>query len=563
MNATSKPQRSPAPFCARRRLRAAPVITALLLTTAARGESLTYELTPQPDKGKLKVEVTYVTGRDAQSALGVSRQWGTLLDVPGVIKSMEWRGAEGVRQRGPLWIFKHRPGAEVKCTYEVDPGGRELDWGKTHYPVTGRSFFHGMGNAFLLVPHDEQGAIEREFEVVLRWKLPAAWKAACSWGVGRTIGGQIKPADLRNSVYLAGDLETRRVTSGKIEVDVAAQKTCGLDLDAFAKMALNIIEKQVEFMAEPNFPPFVVTAVAVGEKQKAGDTRLAGVGLHNSFALFIPPKAELDDAVDHLFAHELFHYWNGRVLPAADPERLVFWFVEGLTDYYALRILFESGRWDARTYAKWINRHLREYHRNPAINARNEQIQDQFWSQRDTVGEVAYQRGLVLGLRWHKLARDRGVRSGLDALFLALVQDGRNGSLKLTNDAIRRRGVETLGAWFGPEFDQYVVAAATVPVPEDALRPGLSGRTQSLYDFELGFDRERSLKEHRVRGLAADSEAARAGLKEGDELVGWTIPADNERNAQLQVRRGDRVETISYMPRGRKRNVVQFSPTTN
>ena len=59
---------------------------------------------------------------------------------------------------------------------------------------------------------------------------------------------------------------------------------------------------------------------------------------------------------------------------------LVYWFTEGLTDYYALRILRESGFWKQRLYAKWINRHIREYFHNPAIGATNDQIRKEFWS---------------------------------------------------------------------------------------------------------------------------------------------------------------------------------------
>ena len=122
----------------------------------------------------------------------------------------------------------------------------------------------------------------------------------------------------------------------------------------------------------------------------------------------------------------------------------MYWFSEGLSDYYALRILFESGRWSAGKYAKWINKHIAEYQHNPARNADNDAIRRGYWSKRNTVGEVAYQRGLLLGLRWHKLARDNGQRDGLDRLFKTLVQRARTRGFKLSNAKIRRAGVELL-----------------------------------------------------------------------------------------------------------------------
>lgn len=531
-------------------------------TSAHAAEALSYTLTPLPERGRLRVEIEWKTDGRARSALGVSRQWGTLTDVPEVLGEVAVDGADSLRRQGPLWIFSHRPGATIRCRYEVDPRARTFDWSRTHHPITTARFFHGLGNAFLLVPHDEQGVSEKEFETVLRWQLPAGWKAACSWGVGRSVGQPVRAADLRNSVYLAGELSTKTVRQDGLTVDLALVEGCGLDTDEFAEMALTITRQQCAFMEETGFPPLVITAIPVGEPLKEGDTRISGTGLHNSFALFVPPRSKLDDGVEHLFAHELFHFWNGRLVQAADPERLVFWFVEGFTDYYALRILLESGRWNTATYAKWINRHLRDYHRNPAIHATNQEIQEKFWTHRDTVGEVAYQRGLLLGLRWHRRARDAGVADGVDRLLKTLVRHARQGGPKLTNDLLRSTGIETLGPWFAAEFDRFVLGAETVDVPADALEPLLSGRLRDVYEFDLGFDRERSLREMRVRGLSGDSAAARAGLREGDELAGWSIYADTERISQLKVRRGDRIETVSFYPRGRKHTVMQFSPAS-
>lgn len=535
-------------------------VTALLVAFAslARGESetLTYVLTPQTDKGRLKVEVLWETRGRGVSALGVSRRWGTLEDVPGVIRSPVFEGQTSVRHDGTLWILEHRRGAELRVSYEVYCGKREFEWDATHHPITTREFFHGMGHAFLMAPVPENGA-PPTYDVVLRWQTPADWQAACSWGAGRHTGANLRPEDLRSSVYAAGNFKSKVVKEGGLRVSFLLHPRCGLPMEDFARMAMKTLRSQIEFMGETAFPEFVITAIPVGEPLKEGDSRLSGVGLHNSFALFTAPRARLDDSVEHLFAHELFHYWNGRTLAAADPERLVFWFVEGLTDYYSLRILFESGQWNAPTYAKWLNRHLREYAFNPAINATNEQIQEQFWSARTTVGEVAYQRGLLLGLRWHRLARDNGVPDGLDRLLKSLVQRGRGGT-KLTNDVIRRAGVETLGAWFGREFDTYVTGAAVVPVPENALAPALVGRLTDVYAFELGFDKERSLRQQKVRGLVKGSAAEKAGLREGDELLGWQFTGDAEQQASFTVRRGDSQQTIRFLPRGRKAQVVQF-----
>ncbi|RMF72960.1 MAG: hypothetical protein D6744_16240, partial [Planctomycetota bacterium] len=414
---------------------------------------MTYTLEPDFERGVLKVRLDWQTGQRRRSVLSVSPQWGRIRNVPAMLRDVRFGGGT-VGSGGPRWELTHQPEQTLHVEYVVDPQhGAFDDWDYTHHPITTRRFFHGMGNAFLMAPASARG-IPETFEVLLRWKLPAGYQAVCSWGVGRHVGARLKAADVRHSVYLAGKLVTKSAPLEDRIVTVAMVDAFGFDADAFLKLTTRIIDAQCKFMHETAFPDFVVTAVPVGRPLQPGESRLSGSGLYNSFALFIAPESKLTDAVEHLFAHELFHFWNGRILAAQEPERRVYWFVEGVTDYYALRILYESKIWSAATYVKWLNRHLREYALNPARNATNEEIDRLYWERRATVGEVAYQRGLLLGLRWHYLARRKGVRDGFDRLFLSLVERARGGRFRASNSAIRDAGIRLLGAWFGPEFDR-------------------------------------------------------------------------------------------------------------
>lgn len=526
---------------------------------AAHAETLTYTLTPHFDTGRLDVEVEWETANRQQSYLAVSSHFGRIEHVADLLSDVQFAGGECVGPKGAIWPITHRRGATVTARYTVSSGRREFGWDDSHYPIVTREYFHGIGNAFLLVPQIS-GYEKEEYEVMLRWKLPEGSTAGCSWGVGQATAARMRAADLRNSVYVAGKLVTQDCRADGLDITVVAADAFAFSAESLARVASSIIKAQCDFMGEKRFPPFVITAIPVGPKVREGESKLSGSGLYNSFALMAAPKSMLNDAAEHLLAHELFHYWNGRTLEAADPERLVYWFTEGLTDYYALRILWESGRWDTARYAKWINRHIREYFSNPARNASNERIQQDYWNQRDTVGEVAYERGLLLGLRWNRMARDRGVADGLDRLFLKLVERGRGGALKLTNGIVRQAGVETLGAWFGPEFDRYVERAETIELPADVLQPKLAGRESNVYDFDAGFAQEASLKAKRVQGVRPGGPAAEAGVKNGDELAGWSIGSEADQPVILQIKRGKDLKKVEYLPRGTRRTVIQFEP---
>ena len=534
------------------------VLCAAVATASA--ETLTYVLTPEPDSGLLRVDLNWQTANRTQSRLCVAEHWGTVSDVPALLKDLTFEGASGVQRDKACWQISHRPGAALRCRYTIDPGRRDFDWTCTHHPITTKTFFHGLGGTFLLTPGPDGGQPE-QYEVLVRWKLPKGWRAICSWGSGPGVGARLAPEDVRQAVYLAGNLvmHTTQVP-GADELTVALPNKFGFDAAEFADFSAGIIAGECAFMHEAHFPPFVVTAIPVGEPADSGELHMAGMGLYRSFALCISPRANLNDAVEHLFAHELFHTWNGRLLRAGAPEESVYWFTEGFTDYYALRILFESGRWKADVYAKWLNRHLREYAANPARNATNDEIRTGYWKARRTVGEVPYQRGLLLGLRWHKLAREHGIPEGFDHLLWRLVDRARQGKFELTNDALREDGRQVLGEWFVPEFDCYVVRAETIDVPADALAPELTGHVETVHAYELGFDRERSLRDKRVRGLVAGSAAGKAGLREGDELITWEIPGETDAQVQLQIRRAGQARTIDYYPRGAPSKVLQFKP---
>lgn len=528
---------------------------------APKPETLTYVLTPQFERGRLKVELVWSTMGRTSSALSVAPRFGRIDDVSALLKNVRIDGARSVRRDGALWLVQHGKNAELRASYEISPGASRFDdWESQHLPLTTRDFFHGVGSAFLLTPNSHPGT-PAAFETALRWVLPAGWKGVSSWGgITRSAGAQMSPADLRQSVYFAGKLETKTVKEDGLVVSVAMAPGFDFSIDEFADFTTKIIKAETNFVREPAFPPFVVTAMPAGPPIRDGESRVAGSGLYQSFALYMAPKSTLTDGVQKLFAHELFHQWNGRLLPGAEPERLVYWFTEGFTEYYALRILFESSVWDATTYAKWINRHLREYAANPAINATNGEIDARYWSDRDTVGEVAYQRGVLLGLRWHALAKKQGQRAGVDAWFFGLLEAARRGAVALTNDKLRQTGVVTFGDWFGAEFDRYVRNAQTIDLPPDVLAPALKGRIEKVTAYDLGFDRGRSLAEKRVSGLRKGSAAAAAGLREGDELVAWTITGDPETPTRVEVRRDGRTVKIEFFARGPTREIIQFAP---
>lgn len=526
----------------------------------AQTEKLTYTLTPRPADSILHVDMTWTTGDRDSSSLEFLSHWASVENIVGMMRDLKCVPDAKRSSDGLTLEFKHAPRATISASYDVMPSIKRLDWSQSHHPIVTAEFFHGAGHTFLLAPQSGDNDA-RQFDVEIIWKLPDDWPTAVSsLGLGTKAAARVRIMDLRNAVYFAGRLETREVVVMGQLVTIALRDQFAFTPEEFLKTIVAIITAERRFMSDVPFPPFLVTAVEVGDPLRPGETSFGGTGYYNSFATYLPPKSTINNELKHLLAHELFHYWNGRILDREQPEERVYWFSEGVTDYYAARLLLESGEWDKPTYAKRINDRIAAYQRNPAKLAKNDVIEREFWSARDSVGELPYQRGLLLALRWHAIAKKHGVTDGFDRLFHELVLRGLRNGYRLSNDTIRAAGVELLGEWFGPEFDRYVINAELVDLPEDTLAPEFASKREVIYEFVLGFEKDRSLKDGRVRGLLSDSAAEKAGLREGDTLTGWSFYSDPNREVELTVKRDSGEQVIKFLPRGAAIEVTQFEP---
>ncbi|MDX2200827.1 MAG: hypothetical protein SF069_17860 [Phycisphaerae bacterium] len=547
-----------------RRSPLSPFVAILALATTAGADTIRYQLAPDPDNALTNVEISWQTRDRTTTEALLAESAPGLPDIPALVGDVAVDGADTAARNGATWRLTHRRGATLTLRYAVKGGQRGLDWEATQRPVTNYRFFHALGKVFLLTPAEttRDAAAPRELhDVTLRWRLPEGWSGSSSLGVGTSVGARLSGADIRDATFLAGKLtrESRKV--GPCQLDLSLAGEYRFNSAQLADLAEELLKTQMTMVGETDLREYVVHVVPVGAALANGQTRIAGSGLLRSFALWLPPNAVLDDAVENLFAHEMFHQWNGRTLRAAMPDKLAYWFVEGFTDYFAMRSLLQSGRWTPKTYAKWINRCLRDYAQNPEKNASNERIAADYWNERATVGEAPYQRGHLLALRWTRLAQTHGKADAVDQWFRALLDHARSDPrFELTNAELRTTGRKHLGEWFVAEFDRYVADAATIDLPLDALGPRFNGKATTSFAFDPGFSIEKSIKAKRVEGLRPGSAAAKAGLRESDKLLSWTIPRESDRPLLLRIRRGERDSEIKYLPRGAAFELLQFEP---
>lgn len=261
-----------------------------------------------------------------------------------------------------------------------------------------------------------------------------------------------------------------------------------------------------------------------------------------------PPTIE---GLEGLLAHEMTHNWPNLEGDHGDTS----WYSEGNAEYYSILLSWRAGLIDAGEFLKRINGRAAGYYQNPLRNLTNRQADERYWSETNA-SHVPYGRG------WMYLARtdaeirahSQGKRS-LDNLVVALVDRERRGESHTLTDWVNLVSQE-LGPQGKREYDDMVAGVRLVP-PPNTFGPCFKPQSYETRLYDLGFA-ESSLRGalRIIRGLEPDSSAARAGVRDGDELIHRTQSDEGEgedRNhpMTLTIRRNGAEQDIRFIPEGK------------
>ena len=310
---------------------------ALAAAGGAAPETVTYTLTPDPKTGGLEIELIWQTAGRSGSRLCISEHWGAVADVPALVKNLQFDGAQEVRRDRACWDLTHRSGAEIHCKYTVSPGRRTLDWDGVHLPIATAKF---LPRRRLDLPDYADGRRLAAGRIRVRAALAPTQGLAggvCSWGVGKGAGGEAV-AGRFPAVGLPGravDDQTR----GRARCERAGRRhAAGIQQQprgVHGPLARDH-RRAVRGHGGARLPAVHGHRHPGRQAGEGSEAALGAPACYRSFAMFVPPdeklggKPEVQQEVEHLFAHELFHHWNGQLIKPADPQALVSWFIEGL-----------------------------------------------------------------------------------------------------------------------------------------------------------------------------------------------------------------------------------------
>ncbi len=284
-----------------------------------------------------------------------------------------------------------------------------------------------------------------------------------------------------------------------------------------------------------------------------------GVGLMNSFVVTFGR----DTKIDHLkftLSHEMLHTFAPSL--ADETETLdTSWFSEGLAVFYQRVLALRAGLITPDDFVRDLNQTAARYYTNSLNSTPNDQIGRRFWE--DTrIRVLPYDRGsMYMAVVDSRIRKASGGTRSLDDLVLALLDRAKKGRRNTPASWI-----DLVTAELGPSAKtQYEgMLGGDVMLPDsDAFGPCFERTTLPLRRFELGFDPSAMGTTRIIRGLIPGSQAARAGLQNGDEIafpVGLDdVQGDQNRTLTLQIRRDGRVFPVTYLPRGETVDTYQWT----
>lgn len=476
-----------------------------------------------------KGALTLTTRDDPPSGLMYFRHWYASRAVAGTLT---------IRYRAPITNALNPRGAAPPLELRTEDGG-----------------FSGDASTFLVLPDSDS-----TYRVALRWRFAALGPRAVGLStLGAGNFGVDGPGDAGdgnstqrrlNAVYDSG----LYFMGGLVHVYPSPLTGSGFmsawqgqppfDANALMQWTRSLYGSYVRFFRAPPGQPYEVFLRR--NLVNAG----GGVEVGRSFVGTFDQQTQAQDFKLTL-AHEMVHTFVGAL---DEPNGLLSsWYAEGIAVYYERVLPWRAGLISTGDFLTDLNKTAGRYYTDLLSDTPNSQIPARFWA--DTrVRVLPYDRGSLYFAQLDAELRkaSQGKRS-LDDLVLQMIARRRQG-LPVNEGAWVSLVHRALGARGVAQFNTMMAGKLIVP-PSDAFGPCFVRTTAPLRRYELGFDSTVLMEPARiVRGLIPGSEAARAGVRDGDRIVKPVpqdaIQADQGAKLTLLIARGGKTFQITYLPRG-------------
>ncbi len=502
-------------------------------------------------RGVYHIQTSFRGSHSGRTMITLPSEWGGQTNLYSAIHNLSAKSSGktkiDVTDEPNVKLVHHDSGDVVTVSYDLVQDFEGLLNNAIRYrPVTDSEYFHWIGHTVWVLPKwDDEQKVNARFD----WRgFPKEWALASSdsvkksrYTVRTTLG------ELKRTINVGGDFRLVSQTVGGQPVHFAVRGTWSFRDEELARMAARVIDGQRRFWDDRSQKYYLITLVPIYEGP--GAYSFGGTGLRDSFALFATPNATVE-RLRSLIAHEYFHNWNpvrlGR-MPA--DEASLYWFSEGFTEYFCNELLRRDGVFTEDEYRSRVNELIREYYTSPERESLNERIATQFW-QNDAVQRLPYLRGFMLALNWNAaIVAESNGRHSLDDVMRDLLASAEGGKRELSALIVAEHLHRYLNNDVGNEIAGFVERGEHV-TPHATAVPGSALIETELPVFDLGFDLPAFQNTKEISGVSDGSAAHRAGLRNGQKIVGGFSIAlgDTEKEVAFRVTDGTTEIDLKYLP---------------
>lgn len=451
------------------------------------------------------------------------------------------------------WILKYAPGQIITLSYEVHQ--KKEDPSDIHEAIIRKDLVHATGYGLFALPNMEECKSNRPMDFSVNWNnAPENWLYASSYNNTSNINFKGSEGDLLHSIYTAGKSRHYDLPMKENSVLLSLYGDFNYSDQELVESLTNIIASQREFFKDYDFPYYLISIVEGDQPQSIG-----GTGLNNNFSAYIPKDIDSRN-VRVTLTHEHLHNWIGGKLKNNKEEKLNYWWSEGFTDYYTRVLGLRTKTISLEEFINECNELLSNYYLSPVHNAPNSRIKADFWKNYD-VQKLPYNRGFTFAFSLNnKIKLHSNNKSSLDNLMYELISDAKKNKIKFSNKLFIKYVNKYLANDLSKEFDKIIVKGGTIDL--EPLKNALPLVKVKLGPYERGFDREACLNEKIIKEIKPNSNAYKAGLRDGDKIIKYDFPKGSspDQIVTIATERG----TFNYRPESQdKIDVWQFKTDLN
>ena len=507
--------------------------------------------------GRVRVSLETAGPESGVELLELPSTWGDAHDLERAIENLKITGSqvslEPTSQASRLTL-RAKPGTTVRLEYDL-----VQDWtgpfraSQRHRVLVQPNLVEFNGETGLVVPRMDGSA---PVEVTLDFEhVPAGQTVVTSYGTELHQQKSGPWSEMAHSLFAVGAFSTRRLTVLGGPVLLAVAGSWSFSEQELALKVQQILATERTFWRTP-VPAWYAVVLAPFAIGSSGG---GGTAFTNAFSLYLAPGEHFGEESEALFAHEAFHAWNPTALGVVTDAAKLGWFTEGFTTYYQDVLLERSGLLDRSAYLKRVNAIVRDYliasARESSWRVTGDALDDE-----ETRYRKPYVRGAVIALWLNaEIARQTQSRASLDDVMRAMLAEH---ATPLSDERILHASARFVDAETVRRLRSFVKEGAEVPLA--AALPACTQLVPRLvWTFALGMPITELASGTVLHDVDPESEAYRAGLRDGQTLLAWSLwHGDPDHEVVLTVREvasGSAMRQIRYLPRGREVTIPQLA----